>query len=207
MKAIGTGAGVAGDKGRRLRTAAVSAGLAGWLVVTVLGQLPDQRFDSLLRRGRWRIAVPNWRFFGPNPGVKDVHLLSRDVTREGPRPWEEVPVTPVRPWYALAWNARNRAPKALFDACQDISIVSRAYANNLDVMERNLGYRTLADYVTRHLPHASQATATQFLLMETYLVTSQERTMAPLFVSRELPLPMSPGGEAEAAAPAGASAA
>ncbi|WP_370420621.1 hypothetical protein AB8O64_20945 [Streptomyces sp. QH1-20] len=171
-----------------VKVAAVTAGLTGWLLATTVSQCPDQRFDALLRRGRLRIPVPNWRFFGPNPGVKDIHLLYRNLADEKPGAWQEVPVTQDRPWYALAWNARNRAPKALFDACQDISLVARAYANNLDVVGRTPGYRCLADYIRQHLTHTEGASAAQFLLMESYPTSLTEREMKPVFASPEIPL-------------------
>src|SRR4051812_29892499 len=96
--------------------------MASWMTATAISQLPDTRFDRLLIRRSIGLPIPNWRFFGPNPGVKDVHLLYRDLDESGhPGEWREVEIASERRWYALAWNARNRAPKALFDALQAIN--------------------------------------------------------------------------------------
>ena len=172
----------------RLKTAAVTASLATWLVATAATQLPERRFDTILSRGKWRIPTPNWRFFGPNPGVKDNHLLYRDITNGKPGEWREVPVTRDRPWYALAWNARNRSPKALFDASQDISARAAAFGTEVRPVLQAPGYRLLARYIRLHLPHAEGATHSQFLVMQSYLTTPADRHIEPVFVSVEFSL-------------------
>ncbi|QWF82691.1 hypothetical protein [Amycolatopsis sp. CA-230715] len=175
-------------RGERWKTAAVTTGLATWLVVTAAGQLPDTRFDGLLGKGAWRIPVPNWRFFGPNPGTKDVHLLYRDVSASGATPWEQVPVTGDRPWYALVWNARNRSPKALFDSLQSITTFAATVRGDLDRIEKSFGYGFLAEYVREHLPHDPVAEATQFLLMESFPSRGDDLEIIPVFASREIGL-------------------
>ena len=170
----------------QIKVGAVSGGLVAWLLVTAAGQLPDQRFDALVRKTR--IPVPNWRFFGPRPGSYDTHLLYRDLHDGEPGPWDEIPVTGDRPWYALVWNARNRSPKALFDACQNVTMVARAFANNLPIINRTPGYRFLAEYVCGRVPHQERATGTQFLLMESHLQGLDDREMKAVFASSPLSL-------------------
>ncbi|MEK2478192.1 MULTISPECIES: hypothetical protein [Streptomyces] len=172
----------------RLKTAVVTASIAAWLVATAAGQLPENRFDNLLRRGRWQIPVPNWRFFGPNPGVKDNHLLYRDITDGRPGDWTEVEITRDRPWYALVWNARNRCPKALFDASQDTISRSVAFGPELRLVTLGSGYQLLSRYIQRHLPHAEGASHSQFMLMQSYLNAPGDRQINPVFVSVEFPL-------------------
>ncbi|UZJ30218.1 hypothetical protein [Streptomyces endophytica] len=172
----------------RVKTVAVTASLAAWLVATAAGQLPENRFDNLLRRGRWQIPVPNWRFFGPNPGVKDNHLLYRDIVDGEPGEWQEVPITRDRPWYALAWNARNRSPKALFDASQDTIGRSVAFGPELHLVTLGSGYRLLSRYIQRHLPHAEGASHSQFMLMQSFLKAPGDREIEPVFVSLQFPL-------------------
>ncbi|MEU7061008.1 hypothetical protein [Streptomyces sp. NPDC046197] len=172
----------------RLKTAAVTASLATWLIATAATQLPERRFDTLLSRGRWRIPTPNWRFFGPNPGVKDNHLLYRDLVDGRPGEWTEVPITRDRPWYGLAWNARNRSPKALFDASQDITVRAAAFGSDVRPVLRAPGYRLLSRYIQLHLPHAEGASHSQFLLMQSYLNAPGDRHIEPVFVSVEFPL-------------------
>ncbi|QHC27422.1 hypothetical protein GR130_37175 [Streptomyces sp. GS7] len=171
-----------------MKTAAVTVSLAAWLVATAVAQVPEQRFDKLLKKGRLGIPTPNWRFFGPNPGVKDNHLLYRDIVDGKPGEWQDVPITRDRPWYALAWNARNRSPKALFDAVSEVRIRSAAYGAAMDPVVRSPGYGLLSSFVRDHLPHAEGATHSQFLLMFSYLLAPEERQIEPTFVSREFPL-------------------
>ncbi|WP_052230048.1 hypothetical protein [Streptomyces sp. CT34] len=172
----------------RLKTAAVTTSLAAWLVATAVAQMPEQRFDNLLKRGKLRIPTPNWRFFGPNPGVKDNHLLYRDVTDGKPGEWQEIPITRDRAWYALAWNARNRSPKALFDAVQDVYVRSAAYGTAMEPVVQSSGYQLLSGYIRHHLPHAEGASHSQFLVMYSYLAAPEARQIEPIFVSREFPL-------------------
>ncbi|MFI0908549.1 hypothetical protein ACH4TE_34300 [Streptomyces sioyaensis] len=172
----------------RAKTVAVTASLAAWLVATAAAQLPDTRFDNLLWCGKRRIPTPNWRFFGPNPGVKDSHLLYRDITDDKPGEWKEIPVTRDRPWYALAWNARNRSPKALFDAVQGIRARAAAAGSEMGPVVWSPGYRLLSRYIQHHLPHDEGASHSQFLLMHSYLSAPEDRQIEPFFVSMKIPL-------------------
>ncbi|MFI1760252.1 hypothetical protein [Streptomyces sp. NPDC020571] len=172
----------------RVKTAAVTTSLAAWLVATAVAQIPEQRFDGLLRRGKLRIPTPNWRFFGPNPGVKDAHLLYRDITDGKPGEWAEVPIVQDRTWYALAWNARNRSPKALFDATQHTLAQAVAFGSKVLPVTTASGYRLLARYIQLHLPHAPGATRSQFMLLHSYPTSPEDRHIEPVFVSLEFPL-------------------
>ncbi|GAA2584774.1 hypothetical protein ACWCO0_19070 [Streptomyces tubercidicus] len=173
----------------RVKSVAVTASLTAWLIVTAAAQLPDTRFDSLLWCGKLRIPTPNWRFFGPNPGVKDSHLLYRDLTDGKPGEWKDIPVTRDRPWYALVWNARNRSPKALIDAIQGIRVRLAAAGSEMGPVVRSPGYLLLSRYIQHHLPHTEGASHSQFLLMHSYLAAPEDRRIEPFFVSGEFPLP------------------
>ncbi|MFC7814421.1 MULTISPECIES: hypothetical protein [unclassified Streptomyces] len=172
----------------RVKTAVVTTSLAAWLVATAVAQIPEQRFDGLLRRGKLRIPTPNWRFFGPNPGVKDAHLLYRDITDGEPGAWTEVPIVQDRPWYALAWNARNRSPKALFDATQHTLAQAVAFGSAVLPVTTASGYRLLARYIQLHLPHSPGASHSQFMLLHSYPTSPEDRNIEPAFVSLEFPL-------------------
>jgi hypothetical protein len=172
----------------RVKTAAVTTSLAAWLVATAVAQIPEQRFDGLLRRGKFRIPTPNWRFFGPNPGVKDSHLLYRDITAGKPGEWAEVKVVHDRSWYALAWNARNRSPKALFDASQHALAHAVAFGSAVLPVTTASGYRLLARHIQLHLPHAQDASHGQFMLLHSYPTSPEDRHIEPVFVSMEFPL-------------------
>ncbi|MFH8798078.1 hypothetical protein ACH4F6_00545 [Streptomyces sp. NPDC017936] len=175
--------------GQRAVYAAVSTGLAAWLVRTAAGQLPDRRFDHLLARGPLRfLRAPNWRFFGPNPGVSDSHLLYRDITCGTAAPWREIVVTPDRPWYALAWNAGNRAPKVLFDALQVITVVATESSADMDRIAATPGYRILENYLTVRIPHEPDADHTQFMLLRAHPEHGQRHAVEPVFASEHIPL-------------------
>ncbi|WP_158858024.1 hypothetical protein [Streptomyces sp. NRRL B-1347] len=170
------------------RVALVTAGLAGWLVLTAAGQLPDHRFDALLQRGRWRIPVPNWRFFGPNPGVTNTHLLYRDFCANRPSIWRDLEVGEDRPWYGLVWNPRNRAPKSIFDASQRTIVAISSHDTGQRVTDTS-DYIFLSRYVQRHAPHEPGASETQFLLVESKALDTSNEQITPAFASERLPLP------------------
>ncbi|MFI6730167.1 hypothetical protein NRF20_02520 [Streptomyces sp. R-74717] len=174
--------------GQRAVYTAVSTGLAAWLVSTAAGQLPDSRFDHLLAKGPLRLfRAPNWRFFGPNPGVSDSHLLYRDITGGTAAPWREIEVTPDRPWYAVAWNAGNRAPKVLFDALQVIIKAANESSADMGRIVSSPGYRILQGYLTTRIPHEPGADHTQFMLLRAH-PEREQHAVEPLFASEHLPL-------------------
>ncbi|MFB7831316.1 MULTISPECIES: hypothetical protein [unclassified Streptomyces] len=164
-------------------TVAVGA-LAAHLVATVLQNTPDSyNQDMRTFTGGW--PVPGWRFFAPNPGVQNVHLLVRETTDDGPTPWRDV--TPVVPhgWTQVLYNPRSRGPKALFDAMQQLSIMS---ANQADF-----------SWVTQSLPYdlvlaasraavGDDARALQFLLMNVFPSAPADQRMKPILTSEWIPL-------------------
>ncbi|MFJ2767604.1 hypothetical protein [Streptomyces sp. NPDC087300] len=170
-------------------TGSVAVGvLTAHLVATVLQNTPDS-YNQDLRKftGGW--PIPGWRFFAPNPGVQNVHLLIRETTPEGPTPWRDV--TPVVPhgWTQVLYNPRSRGPKALFDAMQQLSVMS---ANQADF-----------SWVTQSLPYdlvlaASRAAAVedaqalQFLLMNVFPSAPVEHRMKPILTSEWIPLGTAP---------------
>ncbi|MFE5946323.1 hypothetical protein [Streptomyces sp. NPDC056480] len=164
-------------------TVAVGA-LAAHLVATVLQNTPDSyNQDMRTFTGGW--PIPGWRFFAPNPGVQNVHLLVRETTDDGPTPWRDV--TPVVPhgWTQVLYNPRSRGPKALFDAMQQLSIMS---ANQADF-----------SWVTQSLPYdlvlaasraavGEDARALQFLLMNVFPSAPADQRMKPILTSEWIPL-------------------
>ncbi|NUT45826.1 MAG: hypothetical protein HOV94_00705 [Saccharothrix sp.] len=171
--------------------AAVGTALAAWLVATAANQLPDSRLDRRPGQGRGRLHVytPNWRFFGPNPGVRDTHLLYRDEVDGRPTEWVEIPVVEDRTWYGLVWNARNRAPKVLFDASQMIIDAAAKSAGELAVIRRTSGYRMLERYLRDHVRHVPGALRTQFMLLTSYPEGEvEQRVIEPTFAAEWIDL-------------------
>ncbi|RKN35812.1 hypothetical protein [Streptomyces hoynatensis] len=173
---------------QRVVYGAVSAGLTAWLIATAADQLPDRRFDGLLGKGRWRIPTPNWRFFGPNPGVADTHLLYRDLTAGVPGAWAEVEVTAGRQWYTVAWNARNRAPKVLFDSLQTLIVSAGQFSGDMRRLSVTPAYRLLGRYLTSRVDHVPGADHTQFLLLRSH-PEGGTRVVEPMFASEHIRLP------------------
>ncbi|MGW7353423.1 hypothetical protein [Streptomyces sp. NPDC054784] len=179
----------------RIRNAAATAAvgmLAAHLVSTVLQNTPDS-YNQDLRKftGGW--PIPGWRFFAPNPGVQNVHLLVRETTPAGPTQWRDVTPSVPHGWTQVLYNPRSRGPKALFDAMQQLSVMS---ANQADFA-----------WVTRSLPYelvcaASRAAATddavalQFLLMNVFPSAPVEHRMKPILTSEWVPLEARDGREA-----------
>jgi hypothetical protein len=170
-------------------SSAVTAGLAGLLLATAVNNVPDHRFDRLVGLGRWRVPTPNWRFFGPNPGVSDDHLLYRDITDGEPGQWAEIEMAAERPWYGLAWNPKNRPPKVLFDAISMIARAASHFAGDMTRIPRTAGYRFLECYIRDYVPHDPRAADTQFMLLRSHPDgTAEKRRVNPVFASEYVPL-------------------
>ncbi|MEU4896058.1 hypothetical protein AB0B12_25310 [Streptomyces sp. NPDC044780] len=169
--------------------AAVSTGLAAWLVNTAANQLPDQRFDHLLERGPLRfLRAPNWRFFGPNPGVSDMHLLYRDIAAGAAGPWSEIEAVADRPWYGLVWNAGNRVPKVVFDALQVIVKAANKSSADLPHIVSSSGYQLMRRYLTTRVPHEPGADHTQFMMLQGHPERGERYALQPMFASEHIPL-------------------
>jgi hypothetical protein len=164
--------------------AAATGALATHLVATVLFNTPDS-FNLDLRRhvGGW--SIPGWRFFAPNPGTQNVHLLVRDGEGENAATnssdWRDVtPVISHRAWNVL-FNARSRGPKALFDAMQQLSVMKANYSEFSWVV-KSTPYELVADAV-RGLTGEVDAPRFQFLLMNYFPSAPHQQKMQPLLVS------------------------
>lgn len=190
--------------GQRAVYAAVSTGLAVWLVNTAAGQLPDQRFDHLLEKGPLRLLrAPNWRFFGPNPGVSDMHLLYRDIVDGAATPWSEIEAIRERPWYSLFWNAGNRVPKVVFDALQIIVKAAHESGSEMPNLVASSGYRLIRRYLTTCVAHEPGAQHTQFMMLQGHPETAERYRVQPMFASEHIPLePAQPPADTPAAVPA-----
>ncbi|CAL9573567.1 hypothetical protein SUDANB171_04867 [Streptomyces sp. enrichment culture] len=175
--------------GNRIRGAAGAfavGALAAHLVSTVLQNTPDS-YNQDLRKftGGW--PIPGWRFFAPNPGVQNVHLLVREVPAGGApaTPWRDVTPTVSHGWKQVLWNPGSRGPKALFDAMQQLSVMS---ANQADFtwVTQSLPYQLV--FSASRAAAADGSVALQFLLMNVFPSAPPEQRMKPILTSEWIPL-------------------
>lgn len=111
---------------RRLRPPraelALSAGLGSWLLVTLASQHPHRAFDGLRRFDPIGLAVPNWRFFAPEPAQHDYHVLHRVLRADGTEsPWAETTSISARSWAHAFFFPDRRREKALFDVASELT--------------------------------------------------------------------------------------
>lgn len=152
---------------RGLDTAAaavVSTVGSAFLLATALSQHPNRAFDRLRSLDRIGFAIPNWRFFAPEPAMNDYHVLHRvldDNEVEGP--WEETHHVTERKLLHLVWFPDRRRDKALFDAVSDL--VALLGGEEKAILE-SPPYRVLRAFVRRRIEEAGQASVQgfQFLL-------------------------------------------
>lgn len=164
---------------RHLPEALLIAFLAGWLAVSVLGQIrvadPDSRFQRLRHRDFCGL-IPVWTFFAPRPAWTDYHLLYRDALEDGgTAPWSEVAVVkPRRLWHAV-WNPDKHARKAVIDMVRTLTKELEAAKRRIEAQGKewkvpgqiytSLPYVALLNLVS-NLPRLGGSTATQFLIMK-----------------------------------------
>jgi hypothetical protein len=155
----------------------VVAIFAAWLLCSILVYIP--RLRRPIRNYDIFGLVPEWRFFAPNPGRTDFHLLYRDKYRDGTLSnWTEVAAIGNRRVWNMLYNPMRRRNKALFDCMQEFS----RHVNERDpVLELSIPYLTLLNYVSclfrNPLPEQ-----VQFLLM--YSAGEQaDKDPEPLYVS------------------------
>jgi hypothetical protein len=166
-------------------TVAVGA-LAAHLVSTILQNTPDSYNQDLrIFTGGW--TVPGWRFFAPNPGVQNVHLLVREVAPEGaqPTPWRDVTPEVPHGCVQVLWNPASRGPKALFDAMQQLSVMCANQAEFAWVTQSQ-PYRLV--FSASRAAVADDSKALQFLLMNVFPSAPPDQRMKPILTSEWIPL-------------------
>lgn len=91
-------------------------GLAGWLVATALSQHPHRALDRVRTWPSGLIRIPDWRFFAPEPGRTDSHVLMRLVMADGTaHEWRETHEYPGRSWRQALYYPEHRLDKGFFD--------------------------------------------------------------------------------------------
>ncbi len=171
----------ANDTSRRLASV-VGLVLKVHVVATILQNTPDTHNQDL-RNFVGRLPIPGWRFFAPNPGVQNVHLLvrTRGVNESDVTDWEDVTPVVDHGFLRVLWNPGSRGPKALFDAMQQVSVLRANYAK-FDYVTSSDPYKLVA--TAAHKAVAGQAgRETQFLLLNDFPSVDEDTRMQPVMVS------------------------
>jgi hypothetical protein len=134
-----------------------------WILLSVLVYVP--KLQTFIRRWDWFALIPEWRFFAPNPGQHDYHLLYRDKLRDGSiTDWTELTPTKERPWWGFVWNPGKRGNKALFDA---VATLAKHMTAGDQSMELSIPFLTLLNYVAS-VPRPSASEYTQLLVLASH---------------------------------------
>lgn len=189
----GTGekATTAASRGTTVLRAMTAAGLTGWLALTLAAQHPRSPGTWQRRLDRYRVLIPDWRFYSPEPTVHDVHLLYRDRHADGTAtPWRRGTRYASRRARHGVWNPGNRLAKALADLAGRLGEPDSA--------------RLLLEFVVHGLPHAPDSVQTQFMVVTTagYEETEKMAVLGGL-AWHALPNTRRPGTEYSGGIPAG----
>ncbi|MFF4992354.1 hypothetical protein ACFY19_34620 [Streptosporangium saharense] len=142
-----------------------------WFVATAIKQEPTRSLALAKRIDPAGLLVPDWRFFAPNPGIHDIHLLFRDELEDGtPTQWTEISVWPTRRFIHMIWHPDRRLQKAIFDAGKEIDITVSYLKAQEDFDARPIqnspGYLALLNHVANACDHHPNAAKTQFLIAQ-----------------------------------------
>ena len=133
-----------------------------WALMTVMHS--TDRFRDRIRNLDLLTIVPEWRFFGENPGRVDFHLLYRDrLVSDEITDWIELPLIVRRPWNAFVFYPGRRPAKALMDVVIHASRVAKEHGESIS---GSLPYLALLHHVSAQ-PAGEGSTHRQFLILQT----------------------------------------
>jgi hypothetical protein len=128
-----------------VRDVAVAGALTGWVLITGLSQHPNRAFDRFRKFDKTATAIPNWRFFAPEPAVHDFRILHRHMDADGTvSPWRETTTLHRRTAGQMVWFPDRRRDKAISDICNEV--ITQLNSTDIDVT-RLPAYRLLRDLV------------------------------------------------------------
>lgn len=170
--------------------AVASSAISLHVVVSALQNTPDD-FNLDLRpfTGGW--PLPGWRFFAPNPGIQNVHLLVRTrsldtvAAENASGPWVDITPPIYHSPLNVLWNPRSRGPKALFDCMQQLAAMKTNYAS-FDYIIQSQPYSLIADSCLGYLDD-SNISEYQFTLINYFPSETDARKIAPVLVSEWIP--------------------
>ncbi|MFF5986741.1 hypothetical protein [Prauserella flavalba] len=142
--------------------------LGAWFGLTVVGQklYRDQRKQTIW--DKLYLVIPDWRFFAPNPGIHDHHLLMRDQLADGSlTAFREIGGVQERTLLHAVWHPHRRAEKTVFDSVAELLRYVGQHGEGLNgpdpSLQLSVPYLTLLSYVTSR-EHHPDAVRTQFLI-------------------------------------------
>lgn len=140
----------------------VVAFFALWAAATLRFHVPLADNLHLRRRDPFGL-IPDWRFFAPEPGKLDYHLLYRDRLADGTvSDWKEVKVDSPRRWFGFVWNPFRRDRKGLFDIVGEIGRLARS--DGPTAVKGSVAYLALLTYVSAR-PRLPGCVIVQFCIM------------------------------------------
>lgn len=99
----------------------VRGGLAAWLAATALSQHPNREFDRCRKLDKSGVAIPNWRFFAPEPCKHDFRVLHRTLCDDGTQThWQETHSIAERRPSHMIWFPQRRRDKGINDVCNEL---------------------------------------------------------------------------------------
>lgn len=128
---------------------AASAVLATWFTATTLSQHPNRQFDRLRKYDKTGVAIPNWRFFAPEPCTHDFRILHRMLGTDGAQTqWRETHEIADRRAHQMIWYPTRRRDKAVNDICNELVSLLREPGLDLTVTP---AYRVLRNHVDEQI--------------------------------------------------------
>ena len=106
--------------------------LAGWIAVTVIAQHPQHEFDRLRRIPVFRLILPDWRFFVPNPPDHDLVPIFRRIVDGEPGKWSRIRPPHERRLLDGLWFPGARREHGLVDASRELSLLGPVTQSKLD---------------------------------------------------------------------------
>ena len=111
-----------------------------WLAITLVAQIAPLR-RKISPKDLFRL-IPAWTFFAPNPGIRDYHLVWREMNLDGSL-WKNVPISVPRPKFACVWHPQKRTKKILNDAVQAFHTLKQHQGYSQDQLQLTIPYLLL----------------------------------------------------------------
>ena len=145
-----------------LAEVAAGCGLALWLVLTVVRQLPGRVGRALRDRDPLGV-LPGWTFFAPHPGRHDWILLMRN----------RLPGDEIGPWQEVRWR-QPRSPRWMFNPSRRMKKATFDMVAVLQLQGAELGEERR---LVLSVPYLAWLGATQSRVSEDSAVTQTQFTV------------------------------